>query len=840
MIALPGFMLRDLRGASKVRSLWVFCACLMLGIALIAVCGSLLQLVRDGFEQQERNLYGGDLQISQRQSISETQQNWLVQNAQVSRVLELRTMLGTEDGDFTVVELQSVDDAYPLYGQMLLEPETTLQQAVALSPESGLWGAAFDPALIQQLGLQTGQTVHIGDLQVELRAVILQQPDRSLRADFRGPPVIIDERALEQSGLLLPTSLIDYDYRIRTNKDPIKWREDLIKAFPDASWEVETVKERGEFIGRRLDQVASVLLLIGFSTLLIGGLGVANSVGAYLQTKLRTLATLQSLGARAPQVASVYIGQITLLALLASTVGAIFGSTVAWLSAKSLSNKLPIEPNLQALAVPTLMAIALGLCTALIFTLPTLGRTLNAPTGSLIRGIDVGQSATPKVYRWSTVVIGVLGALLLVWFVPQPLVGAGFIVFILLLLLLLDTIVKLIRASAAKFSKSSVLDGQFALRMAIAGLYRPGASLRPMLLSLGTALTLLVTSALVIASTYKTLQDTVPNRAPSLVFYDLQKDQVQNFNNEVAAIDGYQSHAVAPLVLGRLTRVNGEYLTDSSVAERALEANDEHKLSYRYKNIDNTKVDRGEWWPDNYNGPPLVAMEDREADQLGLKTGDKLQFTIMGQPIDVTLVAIYAQARFETSFWLEAVFTNNVLDPFISRHIGSVTLTPDTDIAAQSTLGESFPNVVTIRTAKVLAASREILSGASLAMMLIAAVSLGASVLVMASVVAVNRQRQVYEASVMHAMGTRMGEVMKSVVFEYGLLSVVLSLFAICVGSILGQALLTYWLKISSSGSLWAGAIVAVAASTLCLFAGALWLLLTLKATPAMLLKQGT
>lgn len=376
--------------------------------------------------------------------------------------------------------------------------------------------------------------------------------------------------------------------------------------------------------------------------------------------------------------------------------------------------------------------------------------------------------------------------------------------------------------------------------MAIAGLYRPGASLRPMLLSLGTALTLLVTSALVIASTYKTLQDTVPNRAPSLVFYDLQKDQVQNFNNEVAAIDGYQSHAVAPLVLGRLTRVNGEYLTDSSVAERALEANDEHKLSYRYKNIDNTKVDRGEWWPDNYNGPPLVAMEDREADQLGLKTGDKLQFTIMGQPIDVTLVAIYAQARFETSFWLEAVFTNNVLDPFISRHIGSVTLTPDTDIAAQSTLGESFPNVVTIRTAKVLAASREILSGASLAMMLIAAVSLGASVLVMASVVAVNRQRQVYEASVMHAMGTRMGEVMKSVVFEYGLLSVVLSLFAICVGSILGQALLTYWLKISSSGSLWAGAIVAVAASTLCLFAGALWLLLTLKATPAMLLKQGT
>ena len=115
MIALPGFMLRDLRGASKLRSLWVFCACLLLGIALIAVCGSLLQIVRDGFSQQERHLFGGDLRISQRQNISSAQQEWLTNNAQVSRLLELRTMLGTPEGDFSVVELQSVDEAYPLY-----------------------------------------------------------------------------------------------------------------------------------------------------------------------------------------------------------------------------------------------------------------------------------------------------------------------------------------------------------------------------------------------------------------------------------------------------------------------------------------------------------------------------------------------------------------------------------------------------------------------------------------------------------------------------------------------------------------------------------------------------
>jgi len=210
----------------------------------------------------------------------------------------------------------------------------------------------------------------------------------------------------------------------------------------------------------------------------------------------------------------------------------------------------------------------------------------------------------------------------------------------------------------------------------------------------------------------------------------------------------------------------------------------------------------------------------------------------MGQTVDAKLAAIYSQARFETSFWLEAVFSKGVLEPFISRHIGSVFLAEGQDITAQSAIGERFPSVVTIRTAKVLAASRSILNSAGLALMLIAAVSLGASILVMASVVAVNRQRQVYEASVLHAIGTRMSVVLKSVGLEYLLLAVVLSVFAMITGGSLAYLLMHFWLKIDSTGSLWVGIVVAVAASVLCLFAGAMWLMRTLAATPAILLKS--
>ena len=769
----------------------------------------MLQLVRDGFDQQERNLFGGDIQVSQREAVSDEQAAWLEQNATVSRLLELRTMMGTEGGEFSVVELQSVDDNYPLYGQVTLEPVMTLQQAVQQS-DSGVWGAAFDPALVEQLSLQVGQRVSIGDLELELRALIVEQPDRSLRADFRGPPLIVDEGALSDSGLLLPTSLIDYDYRLRVEGDPVQWREQLQNAFPNASWEVQTVEERGEFVSRRLDQVASVLLLIGFSTLLIGGLGVANSVGAYLQTKLRTIATLQALGARAVQVASIYIGQIALLAGLASFAGALLGCSVAWITAQSLSDRLPIEPTINALFSPFLLAILLGVVTALAFTLPTLGRTLAMPTALLIKGIISSDTKTPSFYRWVTVGVSVLGVALLMAFVPEPLIAAGFVVCIAVVLSLLSGIAVLIRKIAERAMHTRALDGHFAIRLAVAGLYRPGASLKPMLLSLGTALTLLVASALIIASTYRSLNDTVPERAPSMVLYDLQAPQVDDFNTELVKMSGYQDHTLAPLVLGRLTSVN------------------------------NTRVDRGQWWPDDYAGPPLVAMEDREADQLGLKVGDALEFTILGETINATLSAIYTQARFETSFWLEAVFSRDVLDPFITRYIGSVQLEPDTDIAVQSQLGAMFPNIVTVRTAKVLESSRNILASAGLAMALIAAVSLSASILVMASVVAVNRQRQIYEASIMHAMGTRMSVVLRSVVFEYILLGIVLSLFALILGGVIAHGLMTYWLKIDGSGSAWAGLAVSIGASSLCLFAGALWLVSTLKVSPAVLLKQAS
>lgn len=828
---------RDLRGSRAMRSLWVFCASLVLGIMLVSACGSLLQLVSQGFEHQQRHLFGGDLQISQRSPLQSAQLDWVTANAEISRLMKLRTMLGSEAGDYAVVELHSVDNAYPLYGSVLLAPDQTLESAVGQS-DNGVWGVAFDPVLAEQLSLVIGQQVSIGSLQFELRAMIMQQPDRRLTADVRGPPVIIHDTALKASGLVQPGSLVDYEYRVRTLQEPSAWRSRLRNEFPDAAWEVETVDERGDVVSERLDQVASVLLLIGFSTLFIGGMGVSNSISAYLQTKLTTLATLQSLGCRSAHVALVYVGQVTMLGLIACTIGALIGSAIAWLAALALSSYLPIDVRLSNMWKPTLLSIVFGAFTALLFALPMIGRTLALPTAQLIRGLPTLTGSTPTVYRIATGIVLVLLVLLLLVLIPRPVVALGFVLTLIVMLLVLELIVRLIRVASRQLARHRWLDGRVALRLASASLARTGSSLRPMLLSLGTALTLLVAAFLVIAATIKTLNSTVPARAPSLVFYDLQLDQIDAFTKLTRSLDGYEDAVIAPLVLGRLTSVNGEQLSNSGVAQRALEANDEHKLSYRTAGVDNTSVDRGAWWPTDYTGDPLVAMEDREADQLGLQVGDALVFTILGEPVGATLSAIYKQARFETSFWLEAVFSQGVLDPFISRNIGSLRFANGADISAQRAIAAEFPNVVILRTAKILSAARSILASVSLGVLAITVISLAASILVMASVVAVSRQQQVYEASVMHALGTRMKLIMRSVIYEYALLAVILTFFATMVGSAIAWLIFEFWLKLPGDRVWLFGWLVAALASSICLMAGALWLQKSLSVTPAVLLKR--
>jgi len=849
------FLWRDLIGQRHSRPLHLLATSLFLGVLLISACTGLLALVRDGIASEERELFGGDIEFDVREPLDSHALEWIKARGTVSRLTELRTMLGTDDDEFTVVELQSVDANYPLYGQVRFEP------AMSLAEATDNFGAAIDPALAFDLGLGVGDRIAIGEISLTVRAVVQGQPDRSFSADVRGPPVLVSQQSLTATGLVTPSSLVDYEYRVRLEGaginhdqglfgDTTQFLNDWRAAFPDNTAELNTVEDRNDRISERLNEVAAVLLLLAVATLLVGGLGVSNGVAAWMRSRREDLATLSAIGAKDQWRGTIVVMEILLVSALSSAMAAVAGAVIAYGVSRALSGGLPVATSPALLFWPTLASLAFGTLAALAFAAPNLARDLSTTPARLLRGDTDHDIRAPLSLRARVVcaLLGIAAALALVVLVPDKFIGVGFVVSMIVLYAALSGLVIAIRRVARRVVNSGKFDKQFAARRALVGLNQPGSPLRPLLLSLGIASTLLVASTIVIVAMVQQLNSTVPSRSPTLAFYDIQKTDIEAFQATVSNAPGVSEVQTVPLVLGRLTSVNNELLSSRMNATEALEANDEHKLSYRVERVDNIRATSGEFWSHNYQGPPLVAMEDREAGQIGVKVGDKLTFSVLGESLEAELVAIYAQGNFETRFWFEALFSPGVLDAFITRYVGVAFQVPTSevntdsaplDIAAANAVSSAYPAVVTVRVARGLAAARRILNAAALAVSLVALTSLLASLLVLASVVAANRARQLQEAAILHAIGSRHRSLMHALAIEYLLLGAVVAVLASIIGCTLGSLVAVRWLELPVGVLTWvSGAGVAFGISLLCLTAGAIWVARALSMSPARLLRE--
>lgn len=837
---------RDLRASG--RSLWIFCACLVLGVTLVSASGSLYRLVGDGLLADTRQLLGGDLQVSSNrpEPLPDEAVAWISERGKVSQIIELRTMLGTPQDDFVLVELQSVDDFYPLYGSLQFDPELPLSELI--SKQNERWGLAIDHALAVRYDLNVGDTVSIGSLQMDVRALIMKQPDRNLTADWRGSPVLISPQAISDAQLIGPGSRVDYDYRVATDLPTATWKTQFYKRFPDRGWEVRTFEDRSQRISQRIGQVASGLLIIGFSTLFIGGLGVFSSIQSYLQSKLKTIATLRSLGLRNRRIATVYLLQVAIMGGGASLLGGLLGVSLALLGSTAVAAEIPIRTTFAALPAPFISAFIFGLLTAFCFALPAIGTALSVSPASLFR--DAGNSALSVPRNWAVATavcaVGIIALVLIS--VPSLLFGTGFILVVALMLGLLEVTLRLIRRGAHRLENTQGLRAGIAFRLALANLHRPTAPLRSSLLSLGSALTLLVICTLVVVSLQRTIQATIPKEAPALVLYDISQNQVKSVESALAALSSQARAELVPLVQGRIISVNGEtvasLLADAVAgSEREDELreslNEDHKLSYRGGNVDGIELVEGSWWSDDQDQTiPSMSLEDREAHRIGINVGDRISYAVPGKTLAFNIAAIHRQKGMQTRFWFEGIVPDGVLGDSPERYVGAAWMDDGQAMQAQKIVADVAPNVVTVRTARILASARDLLGQATSGLLVVAAISFLASLLVLFSVIAASRVRQVYEASVLNALGVRLSEIRKSLYLEFLLIALVTAIFAVLLGSAIALPLLEWRMKLPSTDLVWVGLLTALVVSVSTLVVGAQYLHRRMSVKPALLLRN--
>jgi putative ABC transport system permease protein len=656
-------------------------------------------------------------------------------------------------------------------------------------------------------------------------------------------PLLLSEAALQQTGLIQPGSRIEYEYHVRTDTPVDNWRERFYGAFPGKPWEVQTFYDRSQRIAERLNQIASALLIIGLSTLFIGGLGVFNSIETYLKGRLATIATLRAVGLRQRPLAIVYLLQVAMLAGGASLAGAVLGALLAHTGGGLIESQMPLSIGSSDLVLPALVAFGFGILTAFTFTFPAIGRALSAQPAALFRGNEPGVGEVPLHWWLACLATGGSLVLLVLLALPDFLIGLGFVGVVGLLLLLLEGAVRGIRRAARLLEARNTWLLSFPVRFALANLHRPGASLRSSLLSLGSALTLLVACTLVVAALLRAINTTIPAEAPALVLYDILDNQAGAVAEIARKIAPEGRLELAPLVRSRIIAVNGRPMIERDDTEQGrmadLVARADYKLSYRGNNIDDLTLVAGDWWSEPVDGLPRIAMEDREVGRIGLALGDVITLSRAGRDFEAELVAIYSQKGLQTRFWFEGILSDGALDGMISRQVGAAYMDDQVAIDVQKRIASIAPNVISVRTADLLATARGILGKAASGLAVVAAVSLGASLLVLISVMAAGRTRQIYDATVLHTLGARLALIRRGLQLEYLLLAVVTSTFAVLLGAAIALPFLYYKLKLPGQDLLWLGALVALGVSSLSLALGARYLLHRLRVNPVTLLRGG-
>jgi putative ABC transport system permease protein len=824
---------RELRGG--LQGFRIFLACLMLGVAAIAGVGSVSEAVLAGLRAEGRNLLGGDLDLRlAHRKTSPEEMTWISAQGEVSVVTHMRAMARRADGDAqrSLVELRAVDAGYPLYGAVELTPEQPLQEALAYDGEA--WGAVADRNLLVRLDLAPGGRVTVGRALYQIRAVLEREPDRTAQALILGPSFVVSSASLEASGLDQPGSLIHRHYRLRLSEgvSAALVRGELEARFPEAGWRIRDTREAAPGVRRFIERLSLFLTLVGLTSLLVGGVGVGNAVRSYLDGKTATIATLKCLGAPGRLVFQVYLLQVMALALVGIAAGLVLGAAAPYAVGTLLADQLGWQAVAALYPRPLAVAAAFGLLTTLAFSLWPLAHARGVPAASLFRDLVAPLRGAVGAPTWAAIALAgaALAGLAVAtaaerWLAIYFVAGA------------IGTLVvfRLAALGVMALARRAGRPRHAGLRLAVANLHRPGAPTGGVVMSLGLGLTVLVAIAQIEGNLAAEVRQRLPEDAPGFFFIDIQPDQIAAFDSTVHAVPGVRELRRVPMLRGRITAVGG---TPSEELEIPPEIEwvfrGDRGLTWSRAPLAGAELSAGEWWPADYDGPPLVSLDSEVGQLLGLVPGDSLTVNILGRDIEVLIANLRRIDWSDLTINFVLVFSPGLLESAPQTQIATVKAEPEAEDQVERAVTDRFANVSAIRVKEALRAVAELMAHIAAAVRATAAVALLAGVLVLAGTVAAGHQRRVYDAVVLKVLGGTRRDIGQAFLMEYGLLGLVTAALAGLIGSAAAYLILTQLMHMAFRFLLGAVAWTALIATAITLalgFAGT-WRALSQKAAP--------
>lgn len=797
------FSLREMRGG--LSGFLIFLTCIALGVAAIGGVNSVARSITAGVANQGQALLGGDMrfQLNQREA-GPDEAAFLGGLGALSESTNMRSMVRLPDGsDQTLAEVKAVDAAYPLFGTLLTEP--ALPHDELFAEKAGTFGAAASDLLFERLGLKPGDLIKLGNATFELRATIITEPDAISEGFGFAPRLMVSNEGLDAAGLVQPGSLVEHAYKVRLPENASEAqiatiRQQAEEKFPQAGWSIRTRTNAAPALSANIERFSQFLTLVGLTALIVGGVGVANAVRAYLDGKRGVIATFKSLGASGGFVFTVYLVQILMIATIGVIVGLAVGALMPFAASAALSAVIPVPAAGGVYPGALAMAALFGFLVTLAFALLPLGRARSVPATALFREMGFGGGGLPRfIYVAAAAGLGILLALLAIWFSSDRFIAAIFVGATVFAFIVLRGVGMGVQWLARKSPRVR----STALRLAIGNIHRPGALTPSVVLSLGLGLTLLVTLALIDGNLRRQIAGSLPEQAPNFFFVDIQSTDVDAFSALISkeAPDGKLVRV--PMLRGRVMALNGVEVQKLQVPPAgAWVLRGDRGLTYAKNLPDNATLSAGTWWPQDYQGEPLVSFSAQEAGELGLKVGDMVTVNVLGRNVTAK-IANFREVKWESmGINFVMVFSPNTFAG--APHSWLATLsTPDASSGEEARLlnavTRAFPAVTSVRVKDALEVVNHLVSQLGTAVRVAASVALIASVLVLAGALAAGNRARIHDAVVLKTLGATRRTLIAAFSLEYMLIGLATAIFALAAGGVAAWFVVARVMKLPSA-----------------------------------------
>ncbi len=776
------YALKDLsRNYHKISSIIIT---LFISLFILSAIFTIEDSLKKELNDNAKALLGGDLEIDYNRNPGNLDLvNQVKEFATVSQMIEFSTMFSTtgrEKNKSLFTRIKTVDEKYPLYGNVVYEPIGAYER-MQKEPYSIL----INESLSKTLDIKINEKVKVQDQNFTVIGIIKSVPDVSGFVAF-GDWALAGKQTLEILKLNGMGSFLNYEYKVKFNEkdkpEEIEQRiEEIFK--DDQKVKLRYPENSASGIKRIINNFSQFLSLVSISAMLIAGIGIANTLLSFINQNNMSIAVRKAVGFYSGNIKTLYYLQLFILLFIITVVA--YGSSflIVPIVDKYLSDGLGLNVYPVFSLLNFLKIFLVGLLVLVIFSVPTISSIDQVKASNLFR--NVFQNLQFYYSTRSVVLSFVLLSILILLFTigsEQPSYSLGYFAAFFVCLIVFFLLSKLIIFFLKKFKSSPIIS----LKVSIKNITQTKSITPITVMSLGLGVTLLLTLALVGTNFQREIAKSIPNIAPDYFFVGIQKGERKKFEQGILNMDPNASIEIVPMVSSSIVKINGidpnTYIKPDNDSYWVIGS--ERRSSWVENVPEDNSILEGEWWDLSKPDQLQISLDAKVAKDFNILLSDIFTLNVYGREIEGKVVNFrevdYRDLSINFAMLFNPQFAKNIPHEYLATAKFNSNKFDETEML------EIMPSLSMIKIADYLSKVTAVLNKVFIAVTLISAITIVIGLIVISSAIMVQGKVKEYQNLVFKILGFSKKQIIFSSLIEFVIIfkSVILiAVFFAVIGS---------------------------------------------------------